>query len=346
MSDRRNSRITFYRIYVDEDSMTNVLHVNQHELIQSSYLDAYSTITIPNLSAAKNLQKLEVSVDEVSNITVIVDADTVRDMNRLSDIHIEGTEIIGDISRLAVPDLRKLVLIDNLVTDSNLDDLLQSLAKNSNRLSVLVIKDFRSDDEEPVRLTDSLNNLMDLTELEITDSGLSGPIPDLYNLYRLTDLDLSHNNLTGSIPSTISNLVSLRTLDLSHNRLTGSLPESMKSMSNLFHVKLQYNQLSGQFPNNIIDSLPELWQIDLSNNPDIEGEISVRLRDRGYRTVTIYVGNTGAVLTEDYAEYLESMPTKTVYVYEISPDDDYDRIDVDSDEEYYSDEDYYDVADY
>jgi hypothetical protein len=123
-----------------------------------------------------------------------------------------------------------------------------------------------------------------VTELNLSDNGLSGTIPEsignlssleiLYlfenqllpeftgNLSNLKELHLSNNQLT-SLPESIGNLSSLERLVLSSNQLT-SLPESIGNLSSLERIVLSGNQLTS-LPESI-GNLNNLKEFYLGNN--------------------------------------------------------------------------------
>ena len=82
-----------------------------------------------------------------------------------------------------------------------------------------------------------------VTELRLSNTGLSGPIPDLSPLTNLTTLDLSHNQLRGPVPD-LSALTSLTSLNLSSNQLRGPVP-NLNTLTSLTSLNLSSNQLSG-----------------------------------------------------------------------------------------------------
>jgi Leucine-rich repeat (LRR) protein len=85
-------------------------------------------------------------------------------------------------------------------------------------------------------LPDSIGNLTNLTELDLTSNRLTSIPQSIRNLTNLTELDLSNNQLT-SIPEWIGNLTNLTYLSLSNNQLT-SIPEWIGNLTNLTKLDL------------------------------------------------------------------------------------------------------------
>ena len=106
----------------------------------------------------------------------------------------------------------------------------------------------------------------EVTELDLSDNKLSGPIPsELGDLSYLTTLSLHTNALTGPVPSALGNLSNLTTLSLHTNGLTGALPSALGDLSNLRYLSLHTNALTGPVPP-ALGNLSNLMTLSLHTN--------------------------------------------------------------------------------
>jgi Leucine-rich repeat (LRR) protein len=101
-------------------------------------------------------------------------------------------------------------------------------------------------------LPNSLNNLTNLTYLDVQTNQIRGNIPHFSNP-KLGFLDIGNNQLTGTIPN--FNLPTLQGLHLFNNQLSGDLPD-FSLTPNLINLLLSVNQLTGTIPNY---NLPFRW---------------------------------------------------------------------------------------
>ncbi|XP_022948899.1 putative leucine-rich repeat receptor-like serine/threonine-protein kinase At2g24130 [Cucurbita moschata] len=136
-----------------------------------------------------------------------------------------------------------------------------------------------------------LFSLQNLRRLRLSSNGLEGPIPSSFaSLSKLTVISLMLNKLNGTVPASFfSNCTSLHNVDLSNNFLTGRIPEEIGNCPNLWNLNIynnqfngelplsltntslynldvEYNHLSGELPSTLVENLPAISFLHLSNN--------------------------------------------------------------------------------
>ena len=130
-------------------------------------------------------------------------------------------------------------------------------------------------------IPDELLSLSNLSELNISNNGLTGGIPPFTNLIFL---DLSNNNLEGNIPNNLmkksdsgkNNGEDGYYLNLCNNKLTGTIPSQL--FNKLYYLNLSDNQLTGTLDQNYFENEDLTIKIDLSNN-NLTGEIPLNIYD-------------------------------------------------------------------
>ncbi|GAU35479.1 hypothetical protein TSUD_384340 [Trifolium subterraneum] len=100
-----------------------------------------------------------------------------------------------------------------------------------------------------------IGHLNQLTNLQLSNNSLSGPIPSkILNISTLEVLALQENYLSGMLPSDMGfGLPNLQYLYLSRNNFVGKIPESISNASNLVRLQLDENEFSGIIPNSFGD---------------------------------------------------------------------------------------------
>ncbi|KAM7519103.1 hypothetical protein LguiB_018065 [Lonicera macranthoides] len=87
----------------------------------------------------------------------------------------------------------------------------------------------------PCEIPVEIGNLKLLEILDIRESSLTGPIPNvIFNMSSLMAIILIKNNLTGSIPKKVGNLTLLNDLYLFDNMFTGpkqQIPKALRLLS-------------------------------------------------------------------------------------------------------------------
>ena len=117
-----------------------------------------------------------------------------------------------------------------------------------------------------------------VTELDLADNRLTGPIPaELGALTNLQTLSLSNNELTGPIPAELGDLTNLQNLWLFDNQLTGPIPAELGALSRLVSLELAGNKLTGPIPAEL-GGLTNLKGLFLGGN-QLTGCVPAGLRD-------------------------------------------------------------------
>jgi exodeoxyribonuclease V alpha subunit len=112
------------------------------------------------------------------------------------------------------------------------------------------------------QLPSNKEDLLDLTELDLSNCELSTLPESIGNLTNLTELYLSNNQIS-TLPESIGNLTNLDVLYLGGNELS-TLPESFGDLTDLTVLGLSSNEFS-TLPDSI-GKLTNLTELDLSNN--------------------------------------------------------------------------------
>jgi len=149
-------------------------------------------------------------------------------------------------------------------------------------------------------LITELGLLQNLKHLRLDHNALTGSIPEqLAELTNLSYLALHYNELSGKLRTSIGALTNLEFLGLGDNGFSGEIPQEWKALKDLTTLGLDDNLLdegleilgdltklqrlyigSNEFDNNLEniewDKLPELEEVDLSNN-ELVGSIPTSL---------------------------------------------------------------------
>lgn len=183
-----------------------------------------------------------------------------RHWHRVSKLSLIDVGLVGKISPFLsnITGLRILDIVSNYIFGEIPSELfslrnLRRLRLDSNSL------------EGPI--PNSLVSLSKLTVISLVENKLNGTVPPslFSNCTSLHNVDLSNNFLTGRIPEEIGNCPKLWNLNLYNNQFSGELPLSLTNTS-LYNLDVESNHLSGELPSAIVENLPSLIFLHLSNN--------------------------------------------------------------------------------
>jgi len=133
-------------------------------------------------------------------------------------------------------------------------------------------------------IPENFNSLNNLTDIDLHNNSLTGPLPDLAFLNALQTANLGYNNFTSIPDFCFGGLLNLTTLNLSNNLnlMPWLFPQEI-SISPLMHtLDLEATNLIGSLPSEMFTWFPRLHTVFLSHNnlsgtlPPSLGESSIR----------------------------------------------------------------------
>lgn len=141
--------------------------------------------------------------------------------------------------------------------------------KGLTSLNVLTLQNNPLNASEGWTLPSDLSASAGLNNLVLTNTSLSGPIPDFIgNLTSLQELRLAYNKFTGGIPASFSGLTQLTRFEINNNAPPGVLSgpiDVVGSMPSLKTLWLHVNSFSGTIPAGL-GSTVSLQECRLNNN--------------------------------------------------------------------------------
>nr|XP_009784873.1 PREDICTED: receptor-like protein 12 [Nicotiana sylvestris] len=231
----------------------------------------------------QNLTRLEVLSLFNVDISSKISSSIINVSSSLRYLDLEETKLYGDLPK-------SIFLLSNLETlRLSANDLTVSFPKSnwSSSHTLTEIDISYNNVSGGVLPAASLGSFKALKIVKLSQCNLVGSIPEsISNLSQVTELDLSYNHLESKIPDVVSNLEKLEFLSLSDNSLSGPLPLTTNGggLQNLKDVDLSRNSLNCSIPSWMI-SLPSLIHLTLESNhfsgllPEFKPNSSLRVLD-------------------------------------------------------------------
>ena len=198
--------------------------------------------------------------------------DSIANLTHLEEVELQNNWFEEfPVEIFTIPNLKKLVSRNNRYREIKfgnclslqkltVDDKIPFLPESIGNLSNLTDLDL-SNNRQSI-LPESIGNLSNLTDLDLSNNRLQFLPSSIVNLKKLKNLDLRSNCLT-TLPEAIGQLTSLKELEIWNNKIT-SLPDSLGDCSFLKVIKAQMNELS-TVPATL-SNLKELRVLDVSDN--------------------------------------------------------------------------------
>ncbi|KAJ9693004.1 hypothetical protein PVL29_011919 [Vitis rotundifolia] len=124
--------------------------------------------------------------------------------------------------------------------------------------------------------------LFQLKGLVLSNCKLTGDLPSfLQYQFRLMGVNLAHNNLTGSFPNwLLENNTRLESLFLMNNSLMGQLLP-LGPNTHISSLDISGNQLDGQLQENVAHMIPNIRNLNLSNNMSLVDRVGEHVENAG-----------------------------------------------------------------
>ncbi len=255
--------------------------LTEYHLAQLTELKAIdlNLFDLTGLSNCINLQRLNLSLNKISDLSIIgqiptlthlsLDNNEVKDLTPLAKLNnLVFLSLNGNQIRTLSP-LEKLTQLKTLYCSHNQITKLSAL-ENLKRLEILTLTG-NYDRETQLRLADisPLTQLAKLKKLKLGSNKISD-LTSLAKLTQLTEVSLSRNNLIDITP--LSSLIQLHQLDLSHNRIAditslSHLPQITKWLNLSDNAVRKIRPLRESLALNINRTQKSVGQIWLTQNP-------------------------------------------------------------------------------
>ena len=334
-----SSKLTFLKIESSEitelpaslNSYTSLggLSINAPKVSALPALDATALTSIlvgqltPNTFALAEFSALPTTLSEISlrNCTEMTALpESLKKCTNLSKIELDNTAVSDYSAIKNVPDAQLTLSISNQKNAV----ILNGMADNN---TIASLRSLIVDNCENVSLSDTVKNLPNLENLQISNSQLA-VFPESFSASnKITTLNLRNNILT-EIPASIRGFSRLTTLDLTNNLLTNAdndlsgltalttlnlskcglntVPTSIKQLTTLTSLDLSQNNITSL--GDVLDNLSNLETLKISVNNFLDFPDSIS-KLTGLKTL---IASSNPYITVPYAPFENLSALKTI----------------------------------
>lgn len=218
---------------------------------------------LPDLSTLVNLVNLEIRYSTIGgDIPAWINETNFPD---LTSISLSNSGFTGSVPS----GLTSMVGLERVdITTNQLTGSLPDFSASCSTLNTIWIgfNSFNAAGPIPAWLNDT--DCPNITDLNLSRSGLTGPFPDLSGFAGLVSLSIQDNHFDlGPIPAWVTNKTDWAFLSLQNTLRNGALPEFAGVMNDLYGLSLDNNRLTGGIPASYNrTNFPQLSNLSLFSN--------------------------------------------------------------------------------
>ncbi|SFT11914.1 Por secretion system C-terminal sorting domain-containing protein [Zhouia amylolytica] len=196
------------------------------------------------------------------------------ELSSLEYLKLKGNDFSGSIAFVeSLPMLNHIDLSFNNFTGSP-----AALFNNTSLKNI----DISYNDFDPYTIPESIQLLVNLEEINLSETNLEGTLPDVFDkLTLLNYFNIFSNNVSGPLPQTMSTLPNLRRLLVSNNNLSGTVPTIASVATNEYgYLLLSSNNYIFEDLEPIIDTYKNIeFSYYSQNNIDEVKEVNITKGD-------------------------------------------------------------------